>query len=111
MRRPAVVLETLLDDLRGIEDDREAGELVSEALKRVKEFNAEAARLRQEIGLRLRAQGLTYPEIAAIFDVNPSRVPQILKGEPTGRWAKAARESSKEEPGETGTAASADHTG
>lgn len=89
------MLEKLLDDLRAIEDDKRAGALVSEALKGVKEFNAEAAQLRQEIAHRLRNQGLTYPEMAEIFGVNPSRIPQILKGQPTGRWAKAAREAAK----------------
>lgn len=97
------MLHKLLDDLRAIEDDRKAGELVSEALKEVKEFNAEAAKLRQEIARRLRAQGLTYPEMAEIFGVNPSRVPQILSGEPTGRWARAARgESARSELPEEG---------
>lgn len=93
------MLQKLLDDLRAIDDDRKAGALVSEALKGVKEFNTEAAQLRQEIAQRLRDQGLTYPEIAEIFGVNPSRVPQILKGTPTGRWAKVARDSAKEDPG------------
>lgn len=86
------MLQKLLDDLKAIEDDKKAGALVSEALKEVKEFNADASQLRQEIAQRLRDGGLTYPEIAEIFGVNPSRVPQILKGGATGRWAKVARD-------------------
>lgn len=85
------MLRKLIEDLRAVEDDRKAGALVSEALKETKEFNAEAAQLRQEIARRLRDQGLKYQEIAEIFDVHMSRVPQIIKGQPTGRWAKAAR--------------------
>ncbi|WUI00192.1 helix-turn-helix domain-containing protein [Spirillospora sp. NBC_00431] len=91
------MLQKLLDDLRAVEDDRKAGALVSEALQAVKDFNSDAAKLRQEIAQRLRDEGLTYPEMAEILRVKPSRVPQILKGEPTGRWAKAARDAAAED--------------
>lgn len=87
------MLQKMLDDLRAIEDDRKAGPLVSEALQAVKEFNVEAAALRREIARRLRAQGLKYDELAEILGVNPSRVPQILKGEPTGRNARKREEA------------------
>lgn len=97
MRRPAAVLNKMIEDLCAIEDDERAGALVSEALKEVKEFNVRAAQLRQEIAQRLRSKGLTHREIAEIFDVHESRVPQILKGQPTGRWAKAARSKSEQE--------------
>jgi predicted XRE-type DNA-binding protein len=97
MRRPAAVLNKLIEDLSAIEDDRKAGALVSEALKEVKEFNVRAAQLRQEIAQRLRSQGLKYQEIAEIFGVHESRVPQILKGQPTGRWARAARKEGEKD--------------
>lgn len=95
------MLRKLLDDLRAIEDDRKAGPLVSEALQAVKSFNVEAAALRREIARRLRAEGLKYDELAEILNVNPSRVPQILKGEPTGKNARKRDEAppSEEEGG------------
>jgi hypothetical protein len=96
MRRPAVVLRKLIDELNAIEDPAERGAVATETLEQFKELNAEVAQIRQGAAAELKDQGLTYKQIGERFGrpgrpLHFSRIQQIIKGEATGRWAKVAR--------------------
>lgn len=92
------MLKKLIEDLNAVDDPAKRGALATEALDAVKEFNAEVARIRQTAARELKDQGLTLAQIGERFGpegkpLHFSRIQQILKGGPTGRWAKAAREA------------------
>lgn len=92
------MLRKLIDDLHAVEDPGRRGELATEALDVIKEANAEIAQIRQAAARELKDQGLSYKQIGERFgrDGKPlhfTRIQQILRGGPTGRWAKAARET------------------
>ncbi|MGP3917717.1 hypothetical protein [Nonomuraea sp. 10N515B] len=96
------MLRKLIEDLRAITDPGERAAMATEALEHVKAVNAEVAVIRQEAAKELRDQGLTYKEIGERIGpegrpLHFSRVSQILKGEPTGRWARAARKEGEQE--------------
>ena len=87
----------LIDDLNAVEDPAKRIRLATEALEAVKELNAEVAQLRQATAKELKDQGLTLARIGELAGppdkpLHFTRIQQILKGGPTGRWAKAARE-------------------
>jgi hypothetical protein len=92
------VIQKLIDDLNAVEDPAQRGRLATEALNAVKDFNAQAAAIRREAAQQLKDQGLTYKEIGEALGpegepLHFTRVPQILKGGPTGKLAKLAREA------------------
>jgi hypothetical protein len=107
MRRPSTVLRKMIDDLEAIEDPSERGARATEALEQFKALNAEVAQIRQTAAIELKGQGLTYKQIGEQFGapgrpLHFSRIQQIIKGEATGRWAKAARgEGTKDAPAAT----------
>ena len=91
------MLQKLIDDLQAISDPAEQGRMVTEALEHVKRFNENASELRQTAAKKLKDQGLTYKQIGELFGpegrpLHYSRIQQILKGGPTGRWARVVRE-------------------
>ncbi len=95
------MLKKLIDDLNTVEDPGKRGALATEALDAIKDANAEIAQIRQDAARELKGQGLTLAQIGERFshDGKPlhfTRIQQILKGGPTGRWAKAAREAASE---------------
>lgn len=97
------MLKKLIDDLNAVEDPAERIRLATEALEAVTEFNAEVADIRQTSARELREQGLSLAKIGQLAKpdkpLHRTRIDQILKGGPTGRWAKAAKESApKGEP-------------
>lgn len=101
------MLKKLIDDLNGVEDPAKRIRLATEALDAVKEFNSDVAELRQATARELKDQGLTLAQIGELAGppgqaLHYTRIQQILKGGPTGRWAKAAREADakKTEAGE-----------
>lgn len=92
------MLKKLIEDLSAVEDPGQRGALATEALDALKEANAEIAQIRQDAARELKGQGLTLAQIGERFGrdgkaLHFSRIQQILKGGPTGRWAKAAREA------------------
>ncbi|MER6575787.1 hypothetical protein [Nonomuraea sp. NPDC001023] len=101
MRRPTTVFRKLIDDLAAVEDPAQRIRLTTEALEAAKEFNAAVAQLRQATAQELKDQGLTLARIGELAGppdkpLHFSRIRQILQGGPTGRWAKAARETTEE---------------
>jgi len=97
------VFKKLINDLKAVEDPSRRGALATEALDVLKEANTEISQIRQAAARELKDQGLSYKEIGERFsrDGKPlhfTRIQQILKGGPTGRWAKAAREAEAKKP-------------
>lgn len=89
------MLQKLIDDLKAVEDPGKRGALATEALDAIKAANVEIAQVRQNSARELKDQGLSYREIGERFGpdgkaLHLTRIQQILKGGPTGRWAKAA---------------------
>ncbi|MGK5550604.1 hypothetical protein ACSNOI_03235 [Actinomadura kijaniata] len=92
------MIQELIDELNAVEDPALRGRLATEALESVKAFNTAVAAIRREAARELRAEGLTYKQIGERFGpegepLHFSRVNQILKGEPTGKLAKLARDA------------------
>ena len=95
------MLKKLIEDLAAVDDPGRRGALATEALEALKDANAEIAQIRQDAARQLKDQGLTLAQIGERFGrggkaLHFTRIQQILKGGPTGRWAKAAARDSAE---------------
>jgi hypothetical protein len=92
-------VKRLLDAIaafEGIEDDAECTAAVSLALKGVPAMQARLRQLRQARVQALRAQNLTWQQIAVIIgDVTPERAQQIAKGH-SGASRKKAKGAASE---------------
>lgn len=104
---PHPEVDGLLAEIRSAARPERRGALATDTLTAIKELNAEVAQIRQAAAKELKDDGLTLKEIGERFGsegkpLHYTRIQQILKGKPTGRWARVARDSAKDNTPENG---------
>lgn len=99
-------VERLLEAIaafEGMEDDAECTAAVSLVLKNIPTYQARLRELRQRRVQALRANDMTWPQIAEIIgEITPERAQQIAMGHSgaTRKKVKAARENEPKPPTE-----------